>query len=137
MNSERQARSDGSGPNEFDAPHPVVLAVALSEGALDAMPRHVLAPAAEVSRSLLSQVESHHVTGPDAPELILAPLTAPGFDAMDLLATLTDVSFEGRVLVLTPHLPDVPLVRADVSAQAPELNVDVIALDGSSALHLL
>lgn len=137
MNTERQTSTDGSGPNAFDVPHPVVLAVALSEGALDAMPRHVLAPAAKVSRSLLSQVAERDVTGPEAPELILAPLTAPGFDAMDLLARLTDVAFEGRVLVLTPHLPNVPLVRADVTAQAPALNVDVIALDGSSALHVV
>lgn len=131
------AQSDTLRPTTFNAAHPAVLAVALSDGALDKMPRHVLAPGAEVSRSLLSQVTARDVTGPKAPELVIAPLTARGFDAMDLLATLSDAAFAGRVLVLTPHLPDVPLVRADVSAQAPALNVDVIALDGSSALHLL
>lgn len=113
---------------------PKVLAVALSPTALSQMPRHVLAPDADVTLTTLDDLATR---GPAAPDLILAPLTARGFDAMDLLATLTKAGFKGRVLVLTPHMPDVPMVRADVLAQAPALNVDVIALDGSSALHLL
>ncbi|MBY4892166.1 hypothetical protein KUL25_05250 [Rhodobacteraceae bacterium N5(2021)] len=124
-------------PKRDVAPSPArVLAVALSRDALAQTPRHVLAPDAEMVLSALAQVGARDVTGPDAPGLILAPLTAKGFDAMDLLATLTQAGFGDRVLVLAPHVPDVPLVRADVLAQAPTLNVDVIALDGSSALHL-
>lgn len=123
-----------------DEPAPMsanVLAVALSDEAVAQMPRHVLAPTSEVALSTLAQVKSRAVAGPGAPELVLAPLTARGFDAMDLLASLTKGHFRGRVLVLTPHMPDIPLVRADVVAQAPALNVDVIAMDGSSALHLV
>lgn len=116
---------------------PSVLAVALSDDALSQMPRHVLAPASQVALRSLAELEAEDVAGPDAPELIIAPLTARGFDAMDLLERLAETDFAGRVLVLTPHMPDIPLVRADVLAQAPSLNVDVIALDGSSALHLL
>ncbi|GAB5446049.1 response regulator [Gymnodinialimonas sp.] len=126
---EARPEPSGGGPN--------VLAVALSPSALSQMPRHVLAPDAHVSLSTLARVTAAEVTGADAPDLILAPLTARGFDAMDLLGALTEADYRGRILVLTPHMPDVPLVRADVLAQAPALNVDVIALDGSSALHLL
>ncbi|OAN73951.1 hypothetical protein A8B78_17530 [Jannaschia sp. EhC01] len=137
MTTDRHAHFNDD-PKRDVAPSPAtVLAVALSRDALAQMPRHVLAPDAEVVLSALAQVGARNITGPDAPDLILAPLTAKGFDAMDLLATLTQAGFGGRVLVLAPHMPDVPLVRADVLAQAPTLNVDVIALDGSSALHLL
>lgn len=119
------------------APAARVLAVALTDAALAAMPRHVLAPGSDVKLTSLARVAQHGLSGDHAPELILTPLTARGFDAMDLLTALTEAGFSGRVLVLTPHMPDIPLVRADVLAQAPALNVDVIALDGSSALHLL
>lgn len=137
MKTDQHTQFDARYETADTAPGPAVLAVALSQGALAQMPRHVLAPGADVSLSTLACVAARDVTGAGAPDLILAPLTARGFDAMDLLAALTEAGFAGRVLVLTPHMPDVPLVRADVQAQAPALNVDVIALDGSSALHLI
>lgn len=114
-----------------------VLAVALSDTALSQMPRHVLAPDATISKSPLSGIRRADLTGRDAPDLILAPLTARGFDAMDLLTSLSLAHYRGRALILAPHMPDLALVRADVIAEAPDLNVDVIALDGRSVLHLL
>lgn len=116
---------------------PIVLAVALSGAALMQMPRHVLAPGSAVGQTSLADLEAMDVVGDHAPDLILCPLVARGFDAMDLLTLLREARFAGRFLVLAPHMPDIPLIRAEMLANAPGLNVDIIALDGSSALHLL
>lgn len=137
MKTDQQDRHDPATVPRQPAARPGVLAVALSRDAVRQLPRHVLAPLADVSLSTLARVTAGDVTGTRAPDLILAPLAARGFDAMDLLATLAQADYAGRVLVLAPPVPDVALVRADVRAQAPALNVDVIALDGRSALHLL
>ncbi|ABD55204.1 hypothetical protein [Jannaschia sp. CCS1] len=137
MKTDPHVQSDAPPHSAGLAARPAVLAVALSDAALSQMPRHVLAPEAAVSKRPLAHISVTETTGPDAPDLILAPLTARGFDAMDLLTTLSQARFAGRVLILAPHMPDIPLVRADVLAEAPDLNVDLIALDGSSALHLV
>lgn len=113
-----------------------ILAVALSTEALMHLPRHVLAPGSVVSRSAFAAISGIDITGPHAPDLILAPLSAQGFDVMDLLVQLEATAFEGRVLILAPAMPNLGLVRAELQAKAPGLNVDVMAMDGSSALHV-
>lgn len=130
-----QSRTSRSTPETHSPAH--ILAVALSLRALDGMPRHVRAPDAHVSQTTLADLPFDAMTGPDAPDLIICPLTATGFDAMDLLARLRDAGFRGRFLVLAPHMPDIALIRAEMLSSAGDVNVDIIALDGESVLHLL
>lgn len=137
MKTDLHVPSDAPEHRARRSTRPSILAVALSDTALEQLPRHVLDPLSAVKKRALAQVVAHDIKGEAAPDLIIAPLTARGFDAMDLLTTLTDARYAGRVLILAPHMPDVPMVRADVVAEAPDLNVDLIALDGSSALHLV
>lgn len=115
----------------------IVLAVTLSPNALMQMPRHVLAPGSAVGQTTFSDMRMHHVVGDHAPDLVLCPLVSCGFDAMDLLILLREAGYLGRFLVLAPQMPDIALIRSEMLAQAPDLNADIIAMDGQSALHLL
>lgn len=116
---------------------PLVLAVALSANALHGMPRHILAPDAAVGQITLAELSADALTGNAAPDLILSPMVSCGFDAMDLLSLLREAGYRGRYLVLAPAMPDIELVRAEIMAQSGEVNVDIIALDGTTALHLV
>jgi hypothetical protein len=135
--TEQDVWTDGDVARPSSLSHPVVTAVAMTAHAVALLPRHVIAPDAFVRLASLGEVTAQDVTGDQAPDLILAPLVARGFDATDLLNVLRDAGFRGRFLVLAPRMPDLPLVRAEMLMQAPDLNVDIIALDGTSALHLL
>ncbi len=117
--------------------HPVVTAVAMTAHAVAMLPRHVMAPDASVRLQTLAEITAEEVTGAGAPDLVVSPLLARGFDATDLLTTLREAEFKGRFLVLAPRMPDIPLIRAEMLVQAPGVNVDIIALSGASVLHLL
>ncbi len=123
--------SDATDPQES----PTVLTVALSEDVLAHLPRHVLDPQAVVARATFDKLTRSQIVGPNAPDLILSPLVQRGFDAMDLLTMLSVAGFRGRYLVLAPAAPHVTLIRSEMQNQAPELNVDIIVLDGTSVLH--
>lgn len=118
-------------------PHPVVTAVAMSADAVAMLPAHVMAPDASVRLQSFTELSVEDVTGQAAPDLIVSPLLARGFDATDLLTMLREARYLGRFLVLAPQMPDIALIRSEMMVQAPDINVDIIALDGSSALHLL
>ncbi|WP_224814913.1 hypothetical protein [Hasllibacter sp. MH4015] len=115
---------------------PDVLAVSCSDIGIDAMPRHILSPDARLRRARLGDVTAQTVTGPGAPDLILSPLLSRGFDAMDLLTTLRELRYGGRYLVVAPGLHHVGLIRWEMQSSAPDLNVDIVSLNGKSVLHL-
>jgi hypothetical protein len=114
-----------------------ILAVALSEKALQALPRHVLQPGAQISRIGLDTLPERLTKGPRHPELVLSPLLTPDFDALDLAGILTQCGYRGRYLALVDRLPSANLIRREVAAQSPDINFDVIVLDGSTPLHSL
>jgi hypothetical protein len=114
-----------------------VLAVALSNVALKALPRHVLQPGARITRTTLETLPDLLLTGPDAPGLVLSPLLTPEFDALDLARILSQCGYRGRYLALVDRLPSANLIRREVAAQSPNINFDVIVLDGSSPIHSL
>lgn len=114
-----------------------ILAVALSEAALQALPRHVLHPGARITRLGLDALKIRLMTGRRPPELVLSPLLTPDFDALDLAGILTQCGYRGRYLALVDRLPSANLIRREVAAQSPDINFDVIVLDGSTPLHSL
>ncbi len=114
-----------------------VLSLALSEAALLALPRHVLQPGSNIRRTGLVELPDELMTGPHAPDLVLSPLLTPEFDALDLARILTQCGYRGRYLALVDRLPSANLIRREVSAQSPNINFDVIVLDGSTPLHSL
>jgi len=114
-----------------------VLAVALAPQALDLLPRNVLDPHAYIARVDFDELDSVEFAGSQAPELVLAPLLTPVFDAIDLARYLSQRGYRGRFLALVDRLPSANLIRREVEAQSPDLNFDVVVLDGSSPLHSL
>jgi hypothetical protein len=114
-----------------------VLALALSDQALTALPRHVLQPGARITRISLDMLPERVMTGPTAPDLVLSPLLTAEFDALDLARILTQCGYRGRYLALVDRLPSANLIRREVAAQSPNINFDVIVLDGSTPLHSL
>ncbi|MEX3015287.1 hypothetical protein [Gymnodinialimonas hymeniacidonis] len=95
----------------------------------------MLAPDARVQHVSIADIENQAFSGPAAPDLVLSPLISPGFDAIDLLRILQKRRFAGRYLMLASAMPDIPLIRAEMMAQAGCIDLDVIALGASSTLH--
>ena len=114
-----------------------ILAVALNEKALQALPRHVLQPGAKITRIGLEALPGQLKSGARPPELVLSPLLTPEFDALDLAGILMKCGYRGRYLALVDRLPSATLIRREVAAQSPDINFDVIVLDGSTPLHSL
>ncbi|MGP1355460.1 hypothetical protein [Roseicyclus sp.] len=124
-------------PVPGDARSRTVLAVALAPAALDLLPRNVLEPRSYIARVTYEELDSIRFSGPDAPALVLSPLLTPVFDAIDLARYLSQRGYRGRYLALVDRLPSANLIRREVEAQSPDLNFDVVVLDGSSPLHSL
>lgn len=123
--------------SDGDTSSRTVLAVALHRKALDLLPRHVLEPHSYVAEVDYEDLDAMPFAGPEAPALILSPLLTPVFDAIDLARYLSQRGFRGRYLALVDRLPSANLIRREVEAQSPDLNFDVVVLDGSSPLHSL
>lgn len=120
-----------------DSQSRTVLAVALAPQALDLLPRNVLEPHSYIARVSYDELDSVPFSGPRAPALVLSPLLTPIFDAIDLARYLSQRGYRGRYLALVDRLPSANLIRREVEAQSPDLNFDVVVLDGSSPLHSL
>lgn len=114
-----------------------VLSLALSDATLRALPRNVLDPVATIRKITLELLPEQLLTGPDAPDLVLSPLLTPEFDVLDLARILSQCGYRGRYLALVDRLPSANLIRREVAAQSPNINFDVIVLDGSTPLHSL
>lgn len=114
-----------------------VLSLSLSAAALRALPPHVLQPGARVRSIALDLLPDEALSGPEAPTLVLSPLLTPEFDALDLARMLSQGGYRGRYLALVARLPSANLIRREVAQQSPNINFDVIVLDGSPPLHPL
>ena len=114
-----------------------VLTVSLARETLDFLPRNVLEPHSYVASVTYDELDSMSFAGPKAPALVLSPLLTPVFDAIDLARYLSQRGYRGRYLALVDRLPSANLIRREVEAQSPDLNFDVVVLDGSSPLHSL
>jgi hypothetical protein len=120
-----------------DVQSKTVLAVSLARAALDLLPRNVLEPHSYIASVSYDELDSISFSGTKAPALVLSPLLTPVFDAIDLARYLSQRGYRGRYLALVDRLPSANLIRNEVEAQSPDLNFDVVVLDGSSPLHSL
>jgi len=60
------------------------------------------------------------------PDCVLTGLVGEGFDAMDVAERLQSLGYGGEFWVVCPPLPDLPLVRSELTAAFPELAVRFI-----------
>ncbi|WP_373356945.1 hypothetical protein [Pseudoroseicyclus sp. CXY001] len=63
------------------------------------------------------------------PDLVVSPLLAEGFDALDLARRLAELGYRGRYRAVALSLPDPGLVQDEVRAVAPDLDFDVYLLE--------
>lgn len=62
------------------------------------------------------------------PHLVVAPLVGPGFDILDVGAQLLRSGFTGSLRALTPPLPNLAAVRAEVKGHFADLDVDLVVV---------
>lgn len=92
--------------------------VAAARAALAAPGRVLAVPFARLDAALLASV---------LPDRVLTGLVAEGFDAMDVAERLQALGYGGELWVVCPPLPDLPLVRRELTAAFPALSVRFIA----------
>lgn len=61
-----------------------------------------------------------------APEIILSPLVADDFDAVDVAAKLIELQFTGKYRAISDTLPDADLIRKEIRSFAPQLDFDLL-----------
>ncbi len=61
-----------------------------------------------------------------APQIILSPLFADGFDALDVATRLHALGFEGRYRVLARDVPQLEIICNEVAQVAPGLDFDLL-----------
>jgi hypothetical protein len=59
-------------------------------------------------------------------DIVLSPLMARGFDALDVAIQLAGMGFVGRYRAVVDDLPDRSLVCREVRHAAPQLDFDVV-----------
>lgn len=63
-----------------------------------------------------------------APDVVLSPLVADGFDCFDLAHALAEAGFRGRYRAAAVYIPDPGLVRREIRASFPDLDFDIIVI---------
>jgi hypothetical protein len=116
-----------------------VLAVALAPQALDLLPRNVLEPHSYIARVSYEELDSVSLSAaPRRPALVLSPL----LDARSSTPSISPVisasaATAGGISHWSSGCPRRSSSAARLKAQSPDLNFDVVVLDGSSPLHSL
>lgn len=72
-----------------------------------------------------------------APGIVLSPLVANGFDALDVAARLYTLGFTGRFRVLCPKLPHPDMVLNELRAQAPGIDCDLYQVTNPLKLRVI
>lgn len=62
------------------------------------------------------------------PDIILSPLVADDFDAVDMAEKLVSLGFQGRYRAIAPRLPDAALILHEVRGLAPQLDFALLLL---------
>ena len=78
-----------------------------------------MADLAELTAATLAEVN---------PDLILSPVVAARFDCLDVASRLVALDFQGSYRAIARNLPDPKLVLAEVRANHPDLDFDIMLL---------
>ena len=69
-----------------------------------------------------------NVVNEKQPDIILSPLVADDFDAVDVAVKLIELRFRGRYRAIADDLPDADLIRNEVRNFAPQLDFDLLLM---------
>jgi hypothetical protein len=112
-----------------------LLAVDLPESYRGALPRRIVDPAfdtvthlrySELSPTAFKQLE---------PDTVVAPLLTKDFDAVELAEYLATLQFTGLLIIVSDVLPNVSIVKREVSRTAPGLTMELYELHGETGLR--
>lgn len=79
--------------------------------------RMIVAPFTGLDAALLART---------APDVVLFPLIATGFDALHVIELLADLGFAGQACILAPTLPNRRMVEAELRSHGPGLRLILI-----------
>ncbi|MEM1342509.1 MAG: hypothetical protein AAGF68_09315 [Pseudomonadota bacterium] len=127
----------GASANGRDGPEPSprILCLGLTEGALKALPAHVLEPGSPVRQLDIFALGSIDFRAPGAPELVISPLADAPLDAVEIAADLQRAGYRGRYIAVGHGLTDIALIEQEIRLAAPQLSFAAVALDGSTPLY--
>lgn len=83
-------------------------------------PRVVTAEFEELSPALIAQHD---------PDLVLAPLIAPRFDAVELAERLAACRYMGDFLIVTRNVPRPDIIRRELRGAVDPIRVEIISTD--------
>lgn len=64
------------------------------------------------------------------PNIVIAPLLAPVFDALDVITVLTRLGFQGQLLAVSAALPDAAAVLRELRADCTGFRLDILQVGG-------
>lgn len=62
------------------------------------------------------------------PEMVVSQLVEDAFDAFQIVNDLKSFGYRGRYRAVARELPNVPMVRSEITAIAPEIDFDIVVL---------
>jgi len=68
-----------------------------------------------------------------APEIVLSPLLARGFDCIDLAQILMSMGFRGQYRAIADGLPDPEIIRGEIRFLCPTLHFDIVSISADTA----
>lgn len=112
-----------------------LVAVDLPNSYREALPRRIVDPSfdhvANISYSDLSPTEFMRFE----PDTVVAPLLTKDFDAVELAEYLSKLEFKGLFIIVSDVLPNVSIVKREVSRTAPGLTLELHELNGDNGLR--
>ncbi len=72
-----------------------------------------------------------HLLARTTPDFFVGRLFESQWDILDLADLLVRLGFGGRLYAMTPPLPDAGKVISEVRRHSPEIQIDLIVLDGT------
>lgn len=62
------------------------------------------------------------------PSVVLSPLVTDSFDAHQIARYLVSIGYTGRYRAIAPHLPNLSMIKLEISAVAPQLDFDIVVM---------
>lgn len=62
------------------------------------------------------------------PEIVLSPLVADDFDAVDVAAKLKELQYSGKYRAIAEDLPDADIIRNEIQSFAPQIDFDLLLI---------
>jgi hypothetical protein len=62
------------------------------------------------------------------PDVIVSPLVTENFDAYQVARQLASILFHGRYRAIAPHLPNIDMIRREISSAAPKIDFEIVVM---------